>query len=281
MGKMPLAGLIGACSLGIFLTGCNGLNKRPSYAGGRAESSMGLMSGGRRSQSTSIPAPLEDTAGKSSGSPSSTVSPTEFVPHGSSAGSGSAGSGSASSASMTTPSSPGNMTPMSGPTPMSSAKTSSPSPLSSSMNNGNSVSQTPNGGGSNQSSSSPIGQVGHQVDTTYPSSDADGTPYLPSKGPSRVIPPPPVTDNSYTLPPTGKISSSSSSTAPKTTANSGSSKQTPSSSPLPPPPLPSDSTSLSQPPPSVGSQSTSSTPSSGSAKSTNSTSLMLPDYMKN
>ena len=261
MGKMPLAGLIGACSLGIVLTGCNCCNKRPSYAGGRADSSMGILSGGRKSQNSSITAPLEDAGGRSIGSSSSAVSPTDFVPR----------SSSPSSVGMTTPSSSGSMTPM-------NANTPSPSTLSGPMSSNSSSSQTAFGAGSkNPLPPAPIQQVSHQTDTAYPSADADGTAYLPMKGPSRVIPPPPSV-NSDPAPLSTKISSTA---APKKPTSGNLSPQTPSSSlPPAPPPPPSDNTSLSDPPPSVNLKSMSSASSSNTAPPTTSTSLMLPDYMK-
>jgi hypothetical protein len=285
MGKMPLAGLIGACGLGILLTGCNCCNKRPAYAGGRAESSMGVFGQHQKNQSTTVPAPIDDTSGKSLGSPSSTVSPQDFVPRGSSAG-----SSRASNAGMTTPSSSGNMTPMSDTPPVKpntigqDTNSIGQDTLSKPANNSNAISMTPSGTGSNGSSSPAIQQISHRSDADNATADADGTPYFPSKGPSRVIPPPPPTANSYTTPPpSGKTSSSSTTTTTTTaTKNATSGKSSKpalqSSSPLSPPSSPSsDNTSLlNDPPPSVNMKSTSSTSGSGASPPTNSTSLMLP-----
>ncbi len=266
MGKMPLAGLIGACSLGIVLTGCNCSDKRPSYAGGRAESSMGVLSSRPKRQNSPIPSPLEDSASRPLSSSSATVSGGDFVPR----------SSSPSSVGMSTPSSSGSMTPMSGAS-SASASTSSPNTLAGSMSNGSNGSQSLSSTASKQSSSSPIQQVGHQTSGAYPSADPDGTAYLPMKGPSRDIPPPPPALNSDIPTPSGKISS----TTPKSTSSADVSQRIPSTSSAPPPPPPSDiSSQLSEPPPSVNLKSTSSTSSPGASTPTNSTSLMLPGYMK-
>src|SRR5579875_165645 len=292
MGKMPLAGLIGAWGLGMLLTGCNCCNRngaRPSYAGGRAETSMGLFSGQHpRNQSTTIPTPLEDATGKSLVSPASTGSDAGFIPRGSS---------SASAAGMTTPSSSGNMTPMSSsssapannssPTPLS-ANTTNPSALSSSLSNSNSAWSTPPpGAGSNSLPSSPIQQVSHRTSDSPHSSngkapassstDSDGTPYLPSKGPSRIIPAPPSPTDSYTPTPGSKASST-----PTKNSTSSTKKQPSSSLSSPSPSPPTDNTSLlSDPPPNVNLKSTSNLSSSSASSSTSSSSPLIgPGYLK-
>ena len=46
MGKMPLASLIGACSLGMLLSGCTNSkqNMNQPFAGGRTDKNTGLLS---------------------------------------------------------------------------------------------------------------------------------------------------------------------------------------------------------------------------------------------
>ncbi len=283
MGKIPLTGLIGACSLGLLLTGCNCCNRNTTapYAGGRAERSMGLLSNQRtRNPSTTIPTPIEDGTGKSLVSPSSAGADTSFIPRSNS---------SASSAGMTTPSSTGSMTPMSNssalpsssnnPAPPTNTNGANPAGLSGSMSRGSSVSPMSSSVGSNSLSSSPIQQVGNSSDNlpplktaAYSSADSDGTPHLPTKGPGRVIPAPPPTTDTYSSMPSGKTSSTSTKRAPSSNV-----------SPLPPPlPPPSDNTNLPSDPPlnTSTTKSTSNLSGPGSSLSKSSSSPSLPDYLK-
>lgn len=275
MRRMPLAGLIGACSLGMLLTGCTCSSKNGGslYAGGKPDRGMGLLSGGGRSRT-----PKADIDGMAKGSlplPASEASATSFV----SSGSSSSGSAGASSTSMGMPNSSSSLTSMSGGSALP-LNSSSAMPLSTSTTSMNSSSRPMSNVNtaaiaappdSTPLASSPIRQVSYGTgdsssvkNAAYSSTEIDTTPDLPMKGSGRVIPPPPPPSDSYTPPPSSKAGLS----AVKSSTSSSISPWPPTSSTPPP-----------APPPSISSGSMSNSSSSDASTTSNSSSLSMPSYM--
>ena len=276
MGKMPLAGLISACSLGILLTGCNCCNKnstRHAFAGGKAERGMGLFGQRPRSPSTSVPPPLDAAAGNSLNSPSSPESGASI-----SRGSSSNGAG------MMTPNSSDTMTPISSSATLSSnssatlplnannANMISSGALPSSMSNGNAALPMVSNGGGNQFSSSTIQKVSHETGPISSTTVSDNASSLPTKASGQTSLPPPPDMSSSTPSSNGKAS--------RFTMKSKTNGNLSSLSSPPPSPSPSDSASLlSDPPPSVSLGTSSKTSNASATTSTNSAGPSLPSYL--
>jgi hypothetical protein len=255
MGKMPLATLIGACGLGMLLTGCNTTksnnNPPPPYAGGKADGSLGLLSQKRAKPS---PSPLgggTSLADNSLGSTSSTTAGSTADPLSTTtSNSGAFGGGSTLGGSGTGMPSPNSF----GGASMSNGSGSSYPPANGSLAPGRGssglgsspaslgsggVSSLPSSSGfGSRTSSSAIQPVGGRSDSfssvtnaSYQNMDKDLTPALPMSGGSlaRSIPPiPPPTSGDYAPLPSSRSSSASSST-------SKTSSSWPSAPPAPPP----------------------------------------------
>ena len=219
MGKMPLTSLIGACSIGMLLTGCNCCkqNTNPPYAGGRADRGMGLLSPGKASNSSS--ADLAASAGapvNPPASPSSTGAAPITDPLATSGTNANPNFG-MNSGSMVIPGNSGGMPAMGGAsslptspapgTPVSMGTTSLGGQLSPT---GSSLSpMMTSAAGSSRLSSPAIQQAGLQGDSSsqvtnasYRPIDPDSTPSLPMTGPNSAmsIPPPPPIKSTYPAP---------------------------------------------------------------------------------
>jgi hypothetical protein len=307
MGKMPFAGFIGACSLGMMLTGCNCCDKqnqgtRSTYAGGLADKGMGIT---KPKRANSASTDLASKAGDYVMPPSYAGSPAAANSLASSSGGGSAGTYRTAAA---PPGSYGNMPSTSGnaslPPSIGSGMTASanqtiPGGMASSMSNTSPTSLSASGAGNNRLPSSPIQpppiqQVSGLMSSspgvkTAAFSSAGGDPSLPLpvKGANDVmIPPPPNTLNASIPPPSGKASSSTTKstastnlTTNNTTSANLNSSPAPSILPLPPS---SSSGALSTPSQPGAAGSTSIAPNSGTTTPTSSSSPSMgamPSYL--
>ncbi len=281
MGKMPLAGLIGACSIGMLLTGCNCCNKqnsRPSYMGGKADAPTDFTRSKPKGNSLAPDlnagsVPLDSTSSSGAGLTSGLAPASQGMSNSSNVGGTMMPNNTAG-------------TPMSGNYPaLPSSNNPAMPPLGANTPSmGSSASLTNNGGGALAASSysgngaapAPIQQVGNRGDDSSTVKDAgfsgfsDTSSPMSSSGMGRAAIPPPPNVNPY--PPTPPSS-------PMSGGNSPSSMS--SALPPPPPPPPSDNSNLLMaPPPNVNSGSSSAM--SGLAAPTSASSgrpSPLPSYL--
>lgn len=262
MGKMPLASLISACSIGMLLTGCNCCKHGTKPFAEGKDQSMHLFS---RSTPNNSASALDSVPLNSVNSPSPVGAAPLGAPLSTAAGSGNPNL-SMNSGGMGMSTNPGGMPAMGGmPVPPSNPPTSP----AMSMNSGSLGSQlspmapdlspsvTAGGAGSGLPSSA-VQQASHQVDglsslqkAAYHPSERELAPALPTKSPSRAmtIPPPPPIPMAPLTPSPSAMKSNAAKV--KTSGDSEAWMNSKAASSVPPPsPQPNDSTDMLSSPPS-------------------------------